>query len=763
MIDIPSYMYEYGENLVENGYNILPITPKSKVPGILLGGRWTALDGWQQYCSRPVKTLEIEFWKRWPQCGIGLACGSVIGVDIDIVTDPALALELDKLARVMMGDTPATRIGQAPKRALFYRAETPFSGRKLHPLEIYGVGSQMVIYGIHPVTERPYSWVDGSGLNEIDISQLPVITEAQAMSWLEEAYKRVPVSLRPARLAKTTAKSEWSGPSDPRGTYEAVKSALAFIPNDDVDGSSWIAMLNAIKGALGEQGRDLWLDWSTSSAKSGASGKSDTAERRWKSAKPTRIGAGTIYYQAEQRGWIPEADLILNGSVVADPDAPHPAAALLARYAGDTRPVEPLKAVPVPTELWDIGGVLGRLVRLAIDTARSPQPFLALGAALTCVGVVAGQKYRSTTNLRTNLYTVGLADSGGGKDNARVVNEAALFAASLGHMLGGEEIASGAALFTSLKKHPCRLFQIDEMAEFLRGAIGQKASTHKAEIWSNLTKLFTSANRVMIGAEYANQVERPRIDIVQPCCGFYGVTVPREFWAALEHNALGNGSIARFLIFLTDNNYPERNKRPAPMVFSPELIEGLQAISCGMDEPQTGNLAGVMARMPTPYTVPTMADAEVELDRIDDFQTNWLRQTMGTPDSAIIARYWENIAKVALIRAISDNPIDPRMTRDGVLWAEQLVEHCTRTLMREANRFVAVNETEANVKRVLETIRKHGSIYLNSLTKKTQFINKRTRDDVLLTLVEGGQITVEAGKADGAGRPSKRYSIVRED
>lgn len=762
---LTTYMDAHGDNLLANGFHPIPIIPNMKLPGRYQRDKWFPLENWQQFCLRQPKQIEVDFWKRWPGCAVGLACGKVIGIDIDIVSDPKLALELENLARSMLGDTPALRIGQAPKRALFYRTDVPFGGRKMHPLEIYGTGSQMVVYATHEKTGKPYQWPNES-LVEIDYDQLPAITEAMAIDWLRAAYARVPDELRPKKLNESVERSVWSGPSDPKGTYEAVKSALSFIPNDDLDGTSWVAMLNAIKAALGEAGLDLWLDWSKSSSKSGASGKSDTAEKRWKTAKPREIGAGTIYYQAEQRGWIPETDLILNGSVAADPDAPHPAAAFLARYGGGDDggvPAEPLPAVPVPKELWDIGGILGMLIRLATDSARSPQPFLALGAALCLVGTVAGQKYKTATNLRSNFYGIGIADSGGGKDNARVVMEEALFAADLPLYLGGEEIASGSALYASLKRHPCRLFQIDEMGKFMAKSTGKKAAGYKAEVWENLTKLFTSANRTMIGTEYANQEERPRIDIVQPCCSFWGVTVPGRFWSSLESEALSDGSMARFLIFLTDNDYPERNKRPAPMKFSDDLITGLQAIHYGMDEAPTGNLAGVLKpKVPNPYPVPETEEAKRIFDELDDHQTDWLRQSKGTPNTSIIARYWENIAKISLIRAISDNPQNPRITEEIVRWAEALVEHCTRTLMREADRFVAVNEQEAAVKRILHFISKSGSITRNVLTRNTQYLTEKQRNDILASLIQSGQVKMEQIKGDGAGRSATRYSIVRD-
>lgn len=329
-IPTPSgFMADFGTTLAANGYHIIPIAPRKKFPGILLGGRWELMSEWQKYSDRMPTDMELECWSQWPGCGIGLACGNVIGIDIDVL-DAAVAMELETLARKMLGDSPALRIGRFPKRALFYRAATPFPGRKMHPLEVYGLNSQMVIAGIHPVTGEPYTWPNES-LVELDISQLPVVTETQTMAWLAEAFKRVPAALLPNRLGNgdaTLATDRVSG--DPRGTREAIKSALTYLPNADLDGTSWIGMCNAIKAACGDEGRDLWLDWSTSSAKSGASGKSDTAAKRWASAKPRNIGAGSIYYRAQQRGWVPPSDLILNGDAAELAAQPHRAAALIA-------------------------------------------------------------------------------------------------------------------------------------------------------------------------------------------------------------------------------------------------------------------------------------------------------------------------------------------------------------------------------------------------------------------------------------------------
>lgn len=752
-----NFMQDHGERLITNGYNILPIIPNGKVPGHFSGGNWGPKSHWQQYCERQPTDAELAQWSSWPDCGIGLACGSVIGVDLDVM-DAEVAIGLERLAREMLGDTPALRIGRAPKRALFYRADIPFRGRKMHPLEIYGIGSQMVIHGVHPDTSNPYDW-PGEALTEIDISQLPEITETQAINWLREAFKRIPDNLKPKTLARMDGDLR-CGQSDPRGTYEAVKSALEFIPNLDLDGSSWIRVCNAIKAALGPEGMDLWVAWSKSSSKSGQSGKSNTAERRYKTARPTSIGAGSIYYMAQQRGWVPPSDVILNGArAEAEPIAMDG----LVEKLSPPRSARPATrediAAALPFDPMAAGGIIGKLVRLSVDTAISPQPFLALAAAIVAVGVLAGQKYKTWTNLRTNLYAVGVADSGGGKDNARQVIKDVFTAAGLANFLGGEEIASGPAISTMMYKHPCRICLLDEVGASIKNWTADRAPAHKAEIWTVLMKLYTSAASVALGTEYANQEERPRKDITQPCLGVYGTTTGDELWGNLHSGAMKSGALARFLVFKTPKNYPVRNKRPAEVIVDDALIADLHSIVAGVQSGEpTGNLACIAP--PTPYKVMPDDDAQSLLDAVSDNESEMLEAAEpGTGERTILARRFEKIAKVSLILAISDCPPRPVITRANVELAIAIVDHCLRTLLDEAGHNIADNQTSKNHKLIENIIRKAGTsgITQSEITNKTDTMYKRERLDILDALMEGGKIFRREAKT--SGRPSNKYFI----
>ena len=78
--------------------------------------------------------------------------------------------------------------------------------------------------------------------------------------------------------------------------------------------------------------------------------------------------------------------------------------------------------------------------------------------------------------------------------------------------------------------HLVRLFFIDEFGHFVQAVLDPQSHAHyRREVMTQLTVLSTSATETVIGTEYANQEERPRQDICEPCVCIYGTTVPHTF------------------------------------------------------------------------------------------------------------------------------------------------------------------------------------------------------------------------------------------
>ena len=78
-----------------------------------------------------------------------------------------------------------------------------------------------------------------------------------------------------------------------------IRSALSYIDSHDRD--TWWQVGAAVKDELGENGYDLWDEWSQ---------RADNYDNRaakstWKSLKPGSFSIGTVWKLARQNGWQP--------------------------------------------------------------------------------------------------------------------------------------------------------------------------------------------------------------------------------------------------------------------------------------------------------------------------------------------------------------------------------------------------------------------------------------------------------------------------
>jgi hypothetical protein len=127
--------------------------------------------------------------------------------------------------------------------------------------------------------------------------------------------------------------------------------------------------------------------------------------------------------------------------------------------------------------------------------------------------------------------------------------------------------------------------------------------------------------------------------------------------------------------------------------------------------------------------------------------------------ACVWAKAEENARKVALIVA-SGNSFD-----NQVIDKPEAEYACTlvRTLLRNFCVVIApeiADTREASIKRkLLAIIRSHGTNGCTraTLTRRSQWLNKRSRNDCLDDLIESGEVTVVSLQSDGPGRKSICY------
>jgi len=297
---VQNYYHRYAEQIAAHGYDVTPVIGKRPI-----------VPGWQ---SRPIDAAD---YNKYRDCSVGVVLGgqhNVIAVDVD-VTNPFAASQLEAMVEELLGNAPR-RVGKAPKFLMVFRCSQLITKMRSQvytidgddcAVEILAEGQQFVALGMHPDTRKPYTWPDDR-LSAYPVAELTVVTPEQLRAFLASAETVMATYGQPKGRSNAQDKPPRLNPpatgglhlKQIRGKRDEIEAALAYIPNDDLHYDDWCSTLHALKGALGEDGRELAHRWSRRSGKYEA----DRTDQVWTSIQNVRdIGAGSIFYWAEQYGF----------------------------------------------------------------------------------------------------------------------------------------------------------------------------------------------------------------------------------------------------------------------------------------------------------------------------------------------------------------------------------------------------------------------------------------------------------------------------
>jgi hypothetical protein len=409
-------------------------------------------------------------------------------------------------------------------------------------------------------------------------------------------------------------------------------------------------------------------------------------------------------------------------------------------------PSIPTDPGPFPEQLLEVPGFVGEVMGYTLATAHRRQPLIALAGALALLGVLTGRKVCDELNTRTNLYVLGIVPSGGGKDRPREVNKEILAAANAIPM-GKETIASAAGLVSAVDQQPASLFQIDEFGRYLKTMADPRSAPHLAGIITKLMTLYSSAGTHFSGDTYADV--RMNKTIEQPHVCLLGSSVPRSFYESLTTENVTDGFLSRTLIFEVDGVPPKerRSKRPPLPASIAEQAQWWVSYQPG------GNLSG---EYPRPRTVETIDEARQILDQFDD-EAEEYRRVLGDPYGSLWTRAGEKANKLALLYACSRDAQQPIIDAPAACWACELSRYLTRRMAFLASQRVADGEYDAKRLCILRVIREAGGggIDRATLTRRTQFIKKRERDEILEAQQEAEDIVLQ--NVTTRGRPRQVF------
>jgi hypothetical protein len=402
-------------------------------------------------------------------------------------------------------------------------------------------------------------------------------------------------------------------------------------------------------------------------------------------------------------------------------------------------PSIPTDPGPFPESLLRVPGFVGEVMAYTLATAFRRSPQLALAGALALLGTLTGRKVRDGLNTRTNVYILGVAPSGGGKDRPRVVNKEILAAAQATARLGGESLASASGLVTAVADNLAVLFQLDELGRILKTLNDPRSPAHLYGIITKLMHLYSSAGNLYKGDSYADSSYNKEIN--QPHACLLGTTVPQSLYAGLTKESVTDGFLSRMLIF-EDHAMPPK-QRPDVAALPTSIIDTARWWA---NYSPGGNLGW---ENPTPRVIDITVGAQGILDTFDS-ETEEHRVVLGDPYGALWTRAMEKAGKLALLFACSRAAENSIIDEPAAEWACALSCYLTRRMAFLAHRQVADGEYDAKRQRVFQVIQEAGSngIDQSQLTRRTQWIRKRERDEILDALLEAediGQSSVATG------------------
>ncbi len=396
---------------------------------------------------------------------------------------------------------------------------------------------------------------------------------------------------------------------------------------------------------------------------------------------------------------------------------------------------------PLPVELLRAPGFISEVMDYCLETAPYPNIAMAFCGALSLQAFLAGRRVRDPGDNRTNIYLLGLAYSAAGKDWPRKVNTRIVHSIGLSGWLG-DRFASGEGIQDALFLTPCMLFQTDEIDGMLQSINKAKDARHE-NVMGTLLTLYSAANSVFPMRRKAGK-EAPGV-IDQPCLVLFGTAIPNHYYEALSERMLTNGFFARMII--VESGPRPKGQEPHIRNIPARILETARWWS---QFRSGGNLDNWH---PNPVVVEYAPEAQpilIEAREEADAEYAKAEQRNDSVGTTVWGRVNEQIRKLSLICAISENHERPQISLAAVQWARALVTHQTRRMLFMARNHVADNPFHALSLKALEKLREAPNQTLpHSILLKRMKIDALTFQNIIETLSQQGDVECVPSRTSG--------------
>ena len=748
------------ERLISNGYYPLPISPMSKAPAELRGGKWRPMSNWQRFRETPASSFILKAWASWPDCNIGILTGTratsthmVACVDYDS-DDPDILSDLQRALPL----SPVTKKGKRGFSA-FYLVPNGTEGFRTTIVEMLTGTRQTVIPpSVHPDTGHPYQWTGSASLLDTPASALPVLGEDDITRFRDTVEALTDKPIAPAKAVILPF------PGNEDNVWINL-NAKAFT---DLD--AWVPHLNLPKLRKTGNGYKAVAHWRASTT-----GRA-IAERNPNLSIVTQIGArdhgtGESYSALDLTiaaldmdldtafAWLSERLGMVDAPIeIRPPEVEEP------RHDPETGEIlEEPAAAPVeqaerddelPDHLTRVPGLLGEIVDWVCASNRKPNRVLALGTGLGVVGTLVGGGLAGPSSKNgTHLYIACIAPSGAGKEYPKAACGLLLDACNAGSLNGPSDFKSHSAVVSELKANPVMLCAVDELGVMLGRILSAKAKPHDSDISAILRELWGKNFMVYRTPAWA----QARSEAIQnPGVTIYGSSTLDELFAAMTGKDVFNGFLNRWLMLPTRKRIMavepqlEPGEVPKPLALNlAKLRQWAHRLTPDAMAAPIGDTAGPKRRL-------RWGTRAEEVSRAFDAHLFALCEDPGK--QIFYARTHEMAIRLATIRAAGNmtdvvQAVDMEWGRDVAMWASEFSA-------RLAGANIAENDYQRNYNRVRNAIAEAKSISMRDLRRRVKGLREPEWKDILQGLQIAEEVSVTKRIPPAGGPPSLIYKYT---
>ena len=383
-------------------------------------------------------------------------------------------------------------------------------------------------------------------------------------------------------------------------------------------------------------------------------------------------------------------------------------------------------------------GLISEILARNKELAESWLPELAFASALATMSAITCGKV-TAEGTHPNLFMVGLAPSGAGKDFGRKLTRDTLYRAGFSEVLGAEVLSSGEGFVKSLETQNVQLFQLDEIAEMF-GEMGD-ANHYMAKTGKLLKQAYSSSGdpewKPNCRADAKNN-----IIVREPFPIIYGTTTPDLFYSRFSPDSVNDGLLGRLLIF-SQEHYDISLGR---------IYQQMTATESIVDKAKSWKDASAHGNLP-PESFPGnrlnwtfSKESKNELLALSDEIK--LNSTRGKENTGLWRRTADKIQKLALLFACSRlGPVqDGIVEHADTLRAILIVKRLTYRSIHKVQTELVKSQADADRQKVLTALKNRGGRIPKGRISVYDKLSKKTRKDVIEDLLESDRVRLEQGK-----------------